>query len=307
MYRILLPPNLRIEGENMSKKIGRNDACWCGSGYKYKNCHADIEAQMASYASKGYQVPQISLLKTKQQIEGIQESSKLNIALLDFVENYAVEGVTTQELDRLIYEKTKELGGIPAPLNYNGYPKSSCISINEIVCHGIPSESVVLKNGDIVNIDVSTIYNGFFSDSSRMYCIGEVSPEKQRLVTVAKECMEKGIQQIRPWGFLGDVGQAVNDHAKENGYSVVREIGGHGIGLEFHEDPWVSYVSRQGTGMLLVPGLVLTVEPMINMGRAEIVTSKSDNWTVYTVDGKPSAQWENTVLVTETGYEILTY
>ncbi len=291
----------------MSVKPGRNDSCWCGSGRKYKNCHALIEEQMAIYRSKGYQVPHLKLLKTQRQIEGIRDSSKLNIALLDFIGNYAVDGVTTEELDRLIYEKTKEFGGIPATLNYNGYPKSVCISINDVVCHGIPSDRIILRNGDIANIDVSTVYNGFFSDSSRMFCVGDVSSEKQRLVDVAKACMELGIQQIKPWGFLGDIGQAVNDHAKKNGYSVVLDIGGHGIGLQFHEDPWVSYVSKQGTGMLLVPGLVFTVEPMINMGKAEISMHKGDNWTVYTLDGKPSAQWEKMVLVTETGYEILAY
>ncbi len=291
----------------MSGKLGRNDFCWCGSGSKYKKCHALIEEQMAIYHSRGCEVPHPGLLKTQQQIQGIRDSSKLNIALLDFIGDYVVEGVTTEELDRLIYKKTKEFGGIPATLNFNGYPKSTCISINDVVCHGIPSDRVTLKSGDIANIDVSTIYNGFYSDSSRMFCVGDVSSEKQRLVEVARECMELGIEQVKPWGFLGDVGQAINDHARKKGYSVVREIGGHGIGLQFHEDPWVSFVSKQGTGMLLVPGLVFTVEPMINMGKADILQNKNDNWTVYTVDGKPSAQWENTVLVTETGYEILTY
>ncbi|WP_347489781.1 methionyl aminopeptidase [Desulfoscipio sp. XC116] len=291
----------------MSGGLGRNDPCWCGSGRKYKKCHAPIEEQMAIYHSKGCAVPHLGLLKTQQQIQGIRDCSKLNIALLDYIGDYVIDGVTTEELDRLIYEKTKELGGVPATLHYHGYPKSVCISIDNVVCHGIPSDRVILRDGDIANIDVSTIYNGFFSDSSRMFCVGDVSSEKQRLVNVAKECMELGIEQIKPWGLLGNVGQAVNDHAKKNGYSVVREIGGHGIGLQFHEDPWVSYVSKQGTGMLLVPGLVFTVEPMINMGKAEISINESDNWTVYTVDGKPSAQWEKTVLVTETGYEILTY
>lgn len=291
----------------MSGKLGRNDACWCGSGYKYKDCHASLDEKLANCRSKGYEVPHRKLLKTQQEIEGIRESGKRNIALLDFIGDYVADGVTTEELDRLIYEKTKELGGTPATLHYNGYPKSVCISINDVVCHGIPSDRVTLSNGDILNIDASTIYNGFFSDSSRMFCVGEVSSEKQRLVDVAKECMELGIEQVKPWGFLGDVGQAVNDHARKNKYSVVREIGGHGIGLQFHEDPWVSYVSKQGTGMLLVPGLVFTVEPMINMGKAQISIDKNDNWTVYTADGKPSAQWEKTVLVTGTGCEILTY
>ncbi|QIB68796.1 methionyl aminopeptidase [Aminipila butyrica] len=291
----------------MFNKFGRNDICWCGSGQKYKKCHAVMDEQIELYRLKGCEVPQRKLLKTKPQIEGIRESGKRNIAILDFIEDFAVDGVTTEELDQLIFQKTKELGGIPADLHYEGYPKSVCISINDVVCHGIPSESLFLQKGDIVNIDVSTIYNGFFSDSSRMFCIGEVSTEKQKLVQVAKECVERGIEVVKPWGFLGDVGQAVHDHAKKNGYSVVREIGGHGIGLQFHEDPWVGYVTKRETGMLLVPGLVFTVEPMINMGTPNIVTDKHDNWTVRTADGKPSAQWEKTVLVTETGYEVLAY
>lgn len=291
----------------MSDKLGRNEECWCGSGQKYKKCHASIEEKIKSYAAKGYAIPDSSLLKNQKQIEGIRGSSKINIALLDYIGDFVVEGVTTEELDRLIYNKTKELGGIPATLNYKGYQKSSCISVNDIVCHGVPSRGVRLRNGDIVNIDVSTLYKGFYSDSSRMFCIGEVSVEKRKLVTVAKECTELGVQEVKPWGFLGDVGQAVNDHAKKNGYTVVKEIGGHGIGEKFHEDPWVGYVSKRGTGMLLVPGLIFTVEPMINMGKAGIVLDQNDGWTVYTADGKPSAQWEKTVLVTDTGCEILTY
>jgi len=296
-----------MRGNKMSDKFGRNDLCWCGSGRKYKKCHNPIEEQIENYRLNGFKVPNRKLLKTKQQIEGIRESSKINIALLDFIANYVVDGISTEELDRLIFEKTKELGGVPATLNFDGYPKSVCISINDVVCHGIPSDRVFLRNGDIVNIDASTMYKGFFSDSSRMFCVGDVSDEKQKLVDVAKECVEAGIEQIKPWGFLGDVGQAVNDHARKNGYSVVREIGGHGIGLQLHEEPWVGYVTKQGTGMLLVPGLVFTVEPMINMGKSNVVTDKYDNWTVRTADGKPSAQWEKTVLVTETGHEVLTY
>lgn len=291
----------------MAEIIGRNDPCWCGSGRKYKSCHAALEAEIARYQAQGYEVPPRKILKTPQQIQGIRDSSKLNIELLDYIGQFAVEGVTTLELDRLIEEKTRAMGGIPAPLNYNGYPKSVCISINHVVCHGIPSKDVVLKSGDIANIDVSTIYNGYFSDSSRMFCIGEVDAAKQKLVDVAKECMLLGMEQVKPWGFLGDVGQAVNDHAKKNGYTVVREIGGHGVGLEFHEDPWVSYVTKRGTGMLLVPGMVFTVEPMINMGKARVLMDAQDGWTVYTADNQPSAQWETTVLVTETGYEVLTY
>ncbi|MFV0529394.1 MAG: methionyl aminopeptidase [Lachnospiraceae bacterium] len=291
----------------MSNTVGRNEVCWCGSGRKYKKCHGPADEQVAVYRAKGCEVPARKLLKTRAQIEGMRESGKRNTALLDFIGDYVTAGVSTEELDHRIYEKTRELGGTPADLHYEGYPKSSCISINEVVCHGIPSPQVLLRDGDIVNIDLSTIYKGYFSDASRMFCVGQVTDEKQRLVDVARECMELGIEQVKPWGFLGDVGQAVNDHAKKHGYSVVREIGGHGIGLEFHEEPWVGYVTKRGTGMLLVPGLAFTVEPMINMGKANILTDTGDDWAIYTADGQPSAQWEQTVLVTDTGYEILAY
>lgn len=291
----------------MFPKIGRNELCWCGSAAKYKKCHAQFDDRLYYYYAKGYEIPDRKMIKTPAQIEGIRESSKINIALLDMIGQYVAAGMPTAELDRIIHEHTLRLGGIPACLNYNGFPKSVCISVNEVVCHGIPSEKKILKNGDIVNIDVSTIYNGYFSDSSRMFCVGEVTPAKAKLVAVAKECMELGIRQVKPWGFLGDIGQAVNDYAKQNGCSVVEEIGGHGVGLEFHEEPWVSYVASKGTGMIMAPGMVFTIEPMVNMGSAEVLTDRKDGWTVYTADRKPSAQWEKTVLVTEGGCEVLTY
>ena len=289
----------------MSNKLGRNDPCWCGSGKKYKKCHEEFDDRIAYFKSQGHIVPDHSIIKTPEQIEGIKESCKINIAVLDYVAENIRAGMTTQEIDDLVSQKTAELGGIPAPLNYEGYPKSVCTSINEVVCHGIPSDKVVLKDGDIINVDVSTIYKGYFSDSSRMFCIGSVSPEKQKLVDVVKECVELGLEKVQPWSFLGDMGQAVNDHAKANGYSVVREIGGHGVGLEFHEDPWVSYVSNAGEEMLLVPGMIFTIEPMINMGGAKVFVDKDDDWTIYTADKSPSAQWEIMVLVTETGHELL--
>ena len=196
---------------------------------------------------------------------------------------------------------------MPAPLGYEGFPKSVCTSIDNQVCHGIPSEEVVLKEGDIINVDVSTILNGYYSDSSRMFCIGDVGEEKKRLVRVTKECVEKGLEQVRPWGFLGDMSQAVHEHAEKNGYSVVKEIGGHGIGLDFHEDPWVGYIGRTGTGMVMAPGLMFTIEPMVNMGVSDIFIDDEDGWTVYTEDGLPSAQWEIMVLVTENGPEVLAW
>ena len=289
----------------MSSKLGRNDPCWCGSGKKYKKCHCDFDEKISFIKSQGHVVPDHSIIKKPAQIEKIKESCKVNIAVLDYVAEHIKAGMTTEEIDRMVYEKTTEMGAIPAPLNYQGYPKSVCTSINEIVCHGIPSEKVVLKEGDIVNVDCSTILDGYFSDSSRMFCIGEVSPEKKKLVDVVKECVGIGLEKVQPWGFLGDMGQAVNEHATKNGYSVVREIGGHGVGLEFHEDPWVSYVSRAGEEMLLVPGMIFTIEPMVNMGTNKVYCDKEDGWTIYTADKKPSAQWEIMVLVTETGREVL--
>jgi methionyl aminopeptidase len=215
--------------------------------------------------------------------------------------------MTTEEIDRLVYEKTTELGGIPAPLGYEGFPKSVCTSINDQVCHGIPSEEDILCDGDIINVDVSTIYKGYYSDSSRMFCIGNVSAENRKLVEDTKKAIELGLEQVKPWNFMGDMGQAINDFAKSQGYSVVREVGGHGVGLEFHEEPFVSYVTEKGTEMLLVPGMVFTIEPMINMGTADIFVDEANDWTIYTDDGMPSAQWEITVLVTETGHEVLVY
>ena len=289
------------------EKLGRNDKCWCGSGKKYKSCHMAIDEKIHFYELQGHIVPDRDMLKTPEQIEGIRISSKINVAILDAVEKMIGPGVSTEEIDKLVYDMTTEMGGIPAPLNYDGFPKSVCTSVNEVVCHGIPSSDRILKEGDIVNVDVSTIYNGYFSDSSRMFCIGKVDEEKEKLVRVAKECMELGLEQVKPWNFLGDMAQAINAHAKENGYSVVVDIGGHGVGLEFHEEPFVSYVTRKGTEMLMVPGMVFTIEPMINAGTCEIEVDENDGWTVYTADRKPSAQWEVTVAVTDDGYEILTW
>ena len=217
------------------EKLGRNDMCWCGSGKKYKNCHMALDEKIHHYSLQGHIVPTHDILKTPEQIQGIRDSSVINIAVLDEVAKMIQPGVSTEEIDRLVYDVTTRMGGIPAPLNYEGFPKSVCTSIDEVVCHGIPSPERILKEGEIVN------------------------------------------------------------------------IGGHGVGLEFHEEPFVSYVTRKGTEMLMVPGMVFTIEPMVNMGTCEVYIDDEDGWTVYTEDGKPSAQWEITVAVTETGHEVLTY
>lgn len=291
----------------MYKKIGRNDPCWCGSGKKYKKCHEAFDDKLIKLEHEGHIIPDRSIIKTPEQIEAIKESCKINIAVLDYVGEHIKAGMTTEEIDKMVYEKTTEMGGIPAPLNYEGYPKSVCVSIDDVVCHGIPCDEEVLQDGDIVNVDCSTIYKGYFSDSSRMYCIGNVGDEKRKLVDTVKECVEKGLEQVKPWGFLGDMGQAVHDHAYANGYTVVREIGGHGIGLQFHEDPWVGYNTRRGTDMVMAPGMMFTIEPMVNMGKVNVVTNEKNGWEVSTADGLPSAQWEIQVLVTEDGHEVISW
>lgn len=287
------------------RRFRDDEPCWCGSGRAYGRCHAGIEEKMAQLRAQGAVVPARSLLKTPAQIEKIRESCAVNMAVLDHVAAHIREGMTTAEIDRMVREETARLGGVPAPLGYQGYPYSVCTSVNDQVCHGFPSEEVVLEEGDIVNVDCSTILDGYFSDSSRMFVIGETDEDSQKLVDVTGECVMRGLEQVKPWGYLGDVAQAIGDHAKANGFTVVREVGGHGIGLEFHEDPFVSYVTQKGTDMVLVPGMIFTIEPMINMGEADICLYEDNDWEIYTADGYPSAQREIMVLVTETGHEVL--
>ena len=289
------------------KKLGRNDLCWCGSGKKYKACHEAFDEKILRFKDAGHIVPTHKIIKTKEQIDGIRESGKINVAVLDEVAARIKVGMSTQEIDDIVSQTTKKYGAIAAPLNYEGFPKSVCTSINSQVCHGIPSEEDILEEGDIVNVDVSTIYKGYFSDSSRMFCMGNVHPEWQKLVNVTKESIQVGLNEVKPWNFLGDMGEAIHNFVKAHGYTVVRDIGGHGVGLEFHEDPFVSYVTKKGTEMLMVPGMVFTIEPMVNMGTDEIFVDEANDWTLYTDDNMPSAQWEVTVAVTEDGYELLAW
>ena len=285
----------------------RNELCWCGSGKKYKKCHMPIEEKIMMHAERGEIVPTRKILKTPFQIEKIRKSAELNTAILDEVARQIHIGMSTQEIDDIVYRFTKEHGGIPAPLNYQGFPKSVCTSINNEICHGIPDENIILEEGDIINVDVSTILDGYFSDASRMFKMGKVSERAERIVRVTEECVKLGLEAAKPWGHLGDIADAINTHARANGYSVVEDIGGHGVGLEFHEDPFVSYVSPKGSGPVMVPGMVFTIEPMINMGSPEFYVDAKNGWTVYTEDGMPSAQWEVTVAVMDDGYEVLTY
>ncbi|MDO4312248.1 MAG: type I methionyl aminopeptidase [Eubacteriales bacterium] len=265
-----------------------------------------LDIKLWTLASKGHIVPDRSLLKTPDQIAAIKKSAALNTAVLDHVAAHIRAGMSTADIDRLVYDYTTEHGGIPAPLNYEGFPKSVCTSINNVICHGIPDEYEILQEGDIINVDVSTILDGYFSDASRMFAIGEISERSRRILRVTEECVELGLKAARPWGHLGDIAHAINSHAQANGYSVVEEIGGHGIGLEFHEEPFVSYVAPKGTEMVLVPGMMFTIEPMINEGSPDFYIDEDNGWTVYTIDDGLSAQIEYMVLITETGVEVLT-
>jgi len=285
--------------------LNRNDLCWCKSGLKYKNCHLEFDKKLSDLKRKGYIVPTKNLIKTKEQIEGIKKSAEINNGLLDLISENIKEGMATEEIDKLAYDYTVSNGGIPATLNYDGFPKSICVSINNEVCHGIPSNDVILKSGDIVNVDATTILNGYYSDASRMFMIGEVNEEAKNLVQVAKECLNKGLEAVKAWGFLGDIGATIQEYAESNGYSVVREFGGHGVGLDIHEDPFVFHFGKRGTDMVLAPGMVFTIEPMINAGSHEIFIDENDGWTALTRDGSLSAQWEHTVLVTEEGIEVI--
>lgn len=284
----------------------RNDKCWCGSGLKYKKCHMDFDEKYNEMAAKGHIMPPKSLIKNKEQIEAIKESGKINTGVLDEVAKHIKAGMSTADIDKIVYDYTIAHGATPAPLGYGGFPKSVCTSINSEVCHGIPDENIILKEGDIINVDVSTIKDGYFSDASRMFKIGKVSEAADKITDVAKECLEAGIKAVKPWGHLGDIGAAVQELAEKNGYSVVRAFGGHGIGLEFHEDPFVAHVGKKGQGMVLVPGMIFTIEPMINEGEYDVYVDDVNEWTVYTADDSLSAQWEHQILVTEDGIEIIT-
>lgn len=255
---------------------------------------------------QGEIVPDLGLLKTPEQIEAIRKSADLNTAVLDHVAKHIRAGMSTADIDTLVFDYTTAHGGIPAPLGFEGFPKSVCTSINNEICHGIPDENIILQEGDIINVDVSTILDGYYSDASRMFAIGEVSERAKKLLKVTEECLERGLAAAKPWGHLGDIADAINSHAKANGYSVVEEIGGHGIGLDFHEEPFVSFVAPKGTEMVLVPGMMFTIEPMINEGSPDFFIDEDNGWTVYTEDDGLSAQIEYMVLVTETGVEVLT-
>ena len=288
----------KLEGHRLS----RNDPCWCGSGKKYKHCH--LKRDMVARRKRSPSKPSAIMIKTNEQIAGIRQSCRLTRDILEMLEERIAPGMTTQDIDLWVHEYTLDHGAIPAPLNYRGYPKSVCTSINEVVCHGIP-DGTVLQEGDILNVDVTCVLNGYYGDSSRMYLIGQVSEDARKLVRVTRECLDLGIEQVEPGHTLGDIGHVIQRHAEGYGYSVVRKFVGHGTGIRFHEPPDVLHYGQPGAGAVLRPNMVFTIEPMINAGEYDVKTL-ADGWTAVTVDGSLSAQWEHTVRVTEDGVEILT-
>lgn len=270
----------------------------------------EMDQKIMEWQEKGKIVPTRDLIKTHEQIEGIRQAGVLNTAVLDLVAEKIHEGMSTLEIDQLVYDFTTKHGGVPAPLHYEGFPNSCCTSINDVVCHGIPSADDILIEGDIINVDCTTILNGYYADASRMFVIGNTTPERQHLVDVAWDCLKAGEKVCQqPYVFVGDIGNAVAKLAHANGYTVVRDLCGHGVGVEFHEEPDVVHYGRKGTGMLLVPGMTFTIEPMINEGDWEVCGDAEDptEWIVLTEDGTDSAQWEHTYLMTENGVEILTH
>ena len=286
----------------------RNDPCWCGSGKKYKKCHLSLDEKIESMKFNGHRGqirPPHKIINNAADVEGIKRAAVINSGALDLAGSLVKEGISTLEINDAVHEYITSHGAHPSCLGFEGFPKSICISLNNVVCHGIPSKKEILKNGDILNIDITTDLDGYFADASRMFSVGEISLEAARLIKVTRDIMEAGIAAAKPWHFVGDIGAACGKMARENGYSVVTDLGGHGCGKAFHLDPFVSHDCAAESGMLLVPGMSLTVEPMINAGQKQVEVDESDKWTVRTKDGSLSAQWEKTILITETGCEVL--
>ncbi len=270
----------------------------------------DMDKEILYWQNRSKSVPSRDLIKTPEQIEGIRRSGKINTGVLDAVAAAIHPGMSTQEIDDICMAYCREHDAIPACLNYEGFPKSVCVSVNECVCHGIPKPHQILEEGDIVNVDFTTIVDGYFADASRMFIVGgHTTPEKEQLVRVAKECLEIGMEHAKPYCFVGDIGNAIQKHAHRYNYGVVRDLCGHGVGLKFHEDPEICHYGKKGSGMLLVPGMVFTIEPMINMGTWKVFIDADDpyGWEVITEDELPSAQWEHTLVMTEHGVEVLSY
>jgi len=285
-------------------KIGRNDPCPCGSGLKYKKCCMGKETLPPLDQAERYQKEHGILLKKDKDVEGIRRAGLVALGCLDLVEKHLKPGMATEEINTLVHDFTVQAGAVPAPLNYRGYPKSVCVSVNEVICHGIPGERV-LADGDIVNVDVTPILDGYYADTSKTFFVGKPGKDAKKIVRVARECLKAGMGMVRPGNRIGDIGWAIQSLAESEGCSVVREFVGHGVGLDFHEPPQIPHYGRKGRGIVLIPGMVFTIEPMINLG-GKALHVLDDDWTAVTDDGSLSAQFEQTLVVTEDGYESLT-
>ncbi len=286
--------------------IQRNDPCWCHSGKKWKKCHWPHLSPTFKNVAQKYLDSYGILIKTEEQIVSIRRACRVAATILDLLCEKAEAGVTTDGLDQFSMRLHKEAGAIPAPLGYGTppYPKSICTSINEVICHGIP-DARPLQEGDILNIDVTSIVDGYYGDCSRMVAIGKIDEEKQKVLDVSYECLQRAIEVCHPGALLLEIGKAIEDYASSQGCSVVNQFVGHGIGIYFHEPPQIPHHYNR-IDIPLVPGMTFTIEPMVNAGVREAVIDPKDKWTARTRDLKPSAQWEHTLLITDTGHEILT-
>jgi methionyl aminopeptidase len=296
-------PTTRPTSPETGDKPQRNDPCWCGSGKKYKKCHLaadrqnDLNQDKAPFAGTRIE-------RSAEFIEGMEKACRLAADTLRMVEANIKAGITTDTINTWVHEYTLDHGAIPATLNYKGFPKSTCTSVNDVICHGIP-DATVLREGDIVNVDITSILDGYYGDTSKTFLLGDCSKDARHITAVAEECLRRGIAAIKPYGKLGDIGAAIQEYAHSMGCSVVEKFVGHGIGRHFHEDPQVPHFGRRNTGVTLLPGMFFTVEPMINLGLKD-VRILADNWTAVTIDGKRSAQFEHTLFLTETGVRIMT-
>ena len=285
-------------------KVGRNDPCPCGSGIKYKKCCLGKDLQVNRDPGTMYAQRYKIRLKEEADIEGIRKAGQLVLDTFEQIEDKIRPGIKTDEINDIVHEFTIDNGAQPAPLNYRGFPKSVCVSINEEVCHGIPGKRV-LMDGDIVNVDITSVLNGYYADANKTFFTGTPGPDARKIVSVASECLKRGISMVKPGNTVGDVGWSIQTYAEDQGCSVVRDFVGHGVGFEFHESPQIPHFGQKGQGIRFIPGMVFTIEPMINLGNKELKIL-ADNWTAVTKDGSLSAQFEQTILVTQSGYESLT-
>lgn len=293
-------------------KPGRNDPCWCGSGKKYKKCH--LRADEATVPTVGMQdgtarlrhVAPSHLLLSPGEQHAMRAAGAFNAELMDYIRPHVIAGARCVDIDEMVHQYTVDAGHVPACLGYRGFPKNCCISINEVVCHGIPDERT-LRDGDIVNVDLTSIVDGWHGDQSETFLIGEVSDEARQLVQTTFECLHKGIEAVGPNSRVIEIGRAISEHAHQRGYSVVRDYQGHGIGRVFHQEPDIPHFPDRDAGQfVLQPGMCFTIEPMINIGTYRTELDRADKWTVRTADRKLSAQFEHTILMTESGPEVLT-